>query len=73
MSRKARLSQEFIRRLKLSLIPAAVVARHVGIHPRTLTKYTRGSLKPQLNDERLVHAGAMLGLKSDDVFTTKEL
>jgi hypothetical protein len=63
-----RVSWTLIAALKQAKRPAWKIAAEADINPATLSRLINGSLRPRVNDERLLRVGRILGVPADQVF-----
>lgn len=56
--------------VKLSDSRGYQIAHEAGIDPSTLSKLICGIIMPQINDQRVISVGQVLGLKPEECFET---
>ena len=62
------ISQELVKRFRLSRLKGYQIAQLAGLHPSTLSKLINGIEQPRKNDSRIIAVGRVLGLKRDECF-----
>ena len=64
------ISQELIKRFRLSHLKGYQIAQLAGLHPSTLSKLINRIEHPRKDDQRVIAVGRVLGLKRDECFET---
>ena len=68
MPHHARLSRQFIERLKLGGRPQYRVAWDAGVNPTILSKIVTGIVRVDRHDSRVIAVGNVLGLTPEECF-----
>jgi len=67
------ISQELVKRFRLSPLRGYQIAQLAGLHPSTLSKLVTGIEHPKNKDPRIIAVGRVLGLKPDECFEQAEV
>jgi hypothetical protein len=67
-----RVSQKFMKAVKLGNRPAYKVAWEAGIHPVVLSKLIHGYDRVWPKDRRVIAVGKVLGLRPEECFSSEE-
>lgn len=67
-----KLSEEFLKRLRLNNIRMYKIAQMAGIHHTTLSRIINGIERIKKNDPRVIRVGHVLGLKPNECFEEEQ-